>query len=73
MPGGVGMDDCTFLGLHTILFDFGGVVVDFGASSFCFHTFLSFWVVWEQPLAFLLFILGCSFSTLASFYFLYFS
>jgi hypothetical protein len=40
VPVGVGMDDCTFLGLHTILFDFGGVVVDFGASSF-FHTFPS--------------------------------
>ena len=37
MPRGVGMDVCTFFGLHTILFDFGGVVVDFGAS-FCFHT-----------------------------------
>ena len=32
------MDDCTFFGFHTILFDLGGVVVDFGASSFCFHT-----------------------------------
>ena len=30
-------------------------------------------VVWEQPLVFLLFVLGCSFSALASFCFLYFS
>ena len=36
------VDDYTFFGLHTILFDLGGVEVDFGASSFCFHTFLSF-------------------------------
>ena len=42
MLGGVDVDDCTFFGLHTILLVFGGVVVDFGASSFCFHTFLSF-------------------------------
>ena len=42
MPGGVGVDDCTFLGIHTILFDLGGVEVDFGTSSFYFHTFLSF-------------------------------
>ena len=40
VPGGVDADDCTFFGLHTILFDLGGVVVDFGASSFCFHTIL---------------------------------
>ena len=33
---------CAFFGLHTILFDFGGVVVDFGAPSFCFHTFSFF-------------------------------
>jgi hypothetical protein len=39
---GVDADDCTFLGLHTILFDLGGVEVDFRASSFCLHTFLSF-------------------------------
>ena len=38
MPGGVGTDDCTFFGIHTILFDLGGVEVDFRASSFCFHT-----------------------------------
>ena len=38
MPVGVGADDCTFFGLHTILFDLGGVEVDFGASAFCFHT-----------------------------------
>ena len=38
MPRGVGVDVCTFFGLHTILFDFGGVVVDFGASAFCFDT-----------------------------------
>jgi hypothetical protein len=43
VPVGVGMDDCTFLGLHTILFDFGGVVVDFGASSFFPHFFLLEW------------------------------
>jgi hypothetical protein len=42
VSGGVDADDCTFFGLHTILLVFGGVVVDFGASSFCFHTFLSF-------------------------------
>ena len=42
MPGGVDADDCTSFGLYTILFDLGGVEVDFGASSFCFHTFLSF-------------------------------
>jgi hypothetical protein len=28
------------------------------------------WVVWEQHLAFLLFVLGCSFFALASFYFI---
>jgi hypothetical protein len=39
---GVGADDCIFLGLHTILFDLGGVEVDFGASTFCLYTFLSF-------------------------------
>jgi hypothetical protein len=39
MPGEVG---CTFFGLHTILFVFRGVVVDFGAPSFCFHTFSFF-------------------------------
>ena len=33
---------CTFFSLHTILFDFGGVVVDFGAPSVCFHTFSFF-------------------------------
>jgi hypothetical protein len=38
VPGEVGADDYTFFGFHTILFDFGGVVVDFGASAFCFHT-----------------------------------
>ena len=42
MHGGVDMDDCTFFGLHTILFDLGGVEVDFEALCFCFHTFLSF-------------------------------
>ena len=42
MLGEVDVDDCTLFGLHTILFDLGGVEVDFGASSFCFHTFLSF-------------------------------
>jgi hypothetical protein len=31
------------------------------------------WVVWEQPLAFLLFALGCSYLALASFYFICFS
>ena len=36
MPEEVGY---IFFGLHTILLDLGGVVVDFGASSFCFHTF----------------------------------
>ena len=38
----VGVDDCTFFGLHTILFDLGGVVVDFGASSFYFYTVFFF-------------------------------
>ena len=35
---GVDTDDCTFFSFHTILLVFSGVVVDFGASSFCFHT-----------------------------------
>jgi hypothetical protein len=39
-PGEV--DGCTFLGFHTILLDFGGVVVDFKAASFVFHTILFF-------------------------------
>jgi hypothetical protein len=39
VPGGVDANDCTFFGLHTILFDLGGVEVDFRASSFYFHTF----------------------------------
>ena len=42
MPGEVDMDDCTFFGFHTILFDLGGVVVDFGAYFFCFHTIFFF-------------------------------
>ena len=42
MPGEVDVDYCTFFSLHTILFDLGGVEVDFRAFSFCFHTFLSF-------------------------------
>jgi hypothetical protein len=42
VPGGVDADDYTFFHLHTILFDLGGMEVDFGVSSFCFHTFLSF-------------------------------
>ena len=71
MPKGVGADDCSFFGLHTILFDFSGVVVDFGASIFVSTPFS--WVVWEQPSEFLPFSLGCSFSALTSFYFLYFS
>jgi hypothetical protein len=36
--GEVGVDGCTFFGFHTILFDLGGVVLDFRAFSFCFHT-----------------------------------
>ena len=39
VPREVDMDDYTIFGLHTILFDLGGVEVDFGASSFCFHSF----------------------------------
>jgi hypothetical protein len=42
VPGGVDADDCTLFGFHTILLVFGGVVVDFGASCFCFHTFSFF-------------------------------
>ena len=71
MPREVDVDDCTFFGLHTILFVLGGVEVDFKALSFCFHLF-SFWVVWEQPLGFLTFSLG-SFFAPTSFYFLCFS
>jgi hypothetical protein len=41
-PGKVDVDACAFFGLHTILFLLGGVMVDFGASSFCFHTILFF-------------------------------
>jgi hypothetical protein len=33
-----GVADCSFLGLHTILFILGGVVMGFGVSSFGFHT-----------------------------------
>jgi len=36
MPGEVG---CNFFGFHTIMFFFSGVVVDFGAFTFSFHTF----------------------------------
>jgi hypothetical protein len=42
MSGEMDVDDYTFFGLYTILFDLGGVEVDFGASFSCFHTFLSF-------------------------------
>jgi hypothetical protein len=35
-PGEVDTEACSFFGLHTILFVLGGVVVDFGASSFGF-------------------------------------
>jgi len=42
VPGEVDVDDCTFFGIHTILFDLGGVVVDIGASSFCSHTIFFF-------------------------------
>ena len=72
VPGGVDSEGCTFFGFHTILLVFGGVVVDFGVSCFCFHTF-SFVVAWEQPLEFLPFSLGCSSLAPASFCFLYFS
>ena len=41
-PGEVDVDDYALLGLHTILLVFGGVVVGFGASPFCFHTILFF-------------------------------
>ena len=34
----VDVDDYTFFGFHTILFDLGDVEVDFGASPFCLHT-----------------------------------
>jgi len=72
MPREVDADDCTFFGLHTILFVLGGVEVDFGVSSFYFHTFLSLGVVGTtfevSSFSFRLF-----FSALASFYFLCFS
>ena len=42
MLGEVDVDDCTFFGLHTILFVCGGVVVDVGAVSLDFHTVLFF-------------------------------
>jgi len=41
-PGEVDADDCASLGFHTILFFFGGVVVDIGAASFGFRTILFF-------------------------------
>ena len=70
MPAGVGADDCTFFGLHTILFDLGGVEVEFGVTSLCFHTFLG---GVGTTFGVSSFVLGYSFSTLVSFYFLYFS
>ena len=41
-PREVDADDCSFFGLHTILFVLRGVVVDFEASSFGYHTDLFF-------------------------------
>ena len=70
MPGGVDADDCTFFGLHTILFDLGGVEVEFGVTSLCFHTFLG---GVGTTFGFSSFFFGLFSFAPASFYFLYLS